>query len=76
MTESELLSILLLLGIAPHVHAQGPPGPPPGPPGDTMKTLQQVEPRTDLADVPGNANNMHVITAPGSYYLSDNLTWC
>lgn len=44
-----------------------------GNPGPNFKTLQQVEPRTDLATVPGNANSMHRITQPGSYYLSNNL---
>ncbi len=41
---------------------------PPGAPSGTMKTLQQVEPRIDLATVAGLQ-----ITQSGSYYLSDNL---
>jgi len=39
-----------------------------------MKTLEQMEPRTDLATVAGDANYHHVISQPGSYYLSGNLS--
>ena len=38
-----------------------------------MKTLAQVEPRIDIATVPGNADVEHDITLPGSYYLTSNL---
>ncbi|MGI8603388.1 MAG: right-handed parallel beta-helix repeat-containing protein [Verrucomicrobiales bacterium] len=38
-----------------------------------MKTLQQIEPRTDLAAVAGEADYHHVITTAGSYYLTGNL---
>ena len=38
-----------------------------------MKTLEQIEPRIDVATVGGFANYHHVINNPGSYYLSDNL---
>ena len=41
---------------------------PPGPPGATMRTLEQVEPRTPLP----NSNGL--ITQPGSYYLASNMT--
>jgi hypothetical protein len=54
------------------IFAQGPLTPP-GAPAPTMKTLQQIEPRIDLATVPGNASAHHVIDRPGSYYLSGNL---
>jgi len=46
---------------------------PPGAPGVTMKTLEQVEPRTDVATVAGDSTYHHVINQPGSYYLSGNL---
>lgn len=49
-------------------HAQGPLAPPPGPPAPSMKSLDQLEPRTPIASLP------FTITAPGSYYLTRNLT--
>ena len=52
--------------------AQGPLTPP-GPPEPSLKTLQQVEPRTDIATVAGSATATHAITEPGSYYLSGNI---
>ncbi len=42
---------------------------PPGPPAPTMKTLQQVEPRTPI----GQEDLPYVINQPGSYYLTSNL---
>jgi hypothetical protein len=41
---------------------------PPGAPGPTMKTLAQIEPRTPISAAP------FTISAPGSYYLTTNLT--
>jgi|SRR5208283_2541869 len=41
---------------------------PPGAPAPTMKTLTQVEPRTPISSAP------FTISAPGSYYLTTNLT--
>ncbi len=64
-----LISFLL----APTLMAQGPLTPP-GAPAPTMKTLTQVEPRTDLATVPGLPSVTHLITEPGSYYLSSNIS--
>lgn len=40
---------------------------PPGPPAPTMKTLDQVEPRTPISSLP------ITISQPGSYYLTGNL---
>jgi hypothetical protein len=41
---------------------------PPGGPSPTMKTLAQVEPRTPISTLP------FTISAPGSYYVTTNLT--
>jgi hypothetical protein len=38
-----------------------------------MKTLAQIEPRIDLATVTGDTNTHHIISQPGSYYLSGKL---
>jgi parallel beta-helix repeat protein len=42
--------------------------PPPGPPGAVMKTLDEVEPRMPISQIP------FTISEPGSYYLTGNLT--
>ena len=55
------------LGLTPTVRAQGPLTPP-GAPAPTMKTLAQMEPRIPISSAP------YTISAPGSYYLSTNLT--
>jgi hypothetical protein len=47
--------------------AQGPLTPP-GAPAATMKTLDQIEPRTPISALP------FTISAPGSYYLTASLT--
>src|SRR4051812_29531058 len=49
---------------------------PPGLPAPLFKTLQQVEPRTEInaTNTPGDASSIFRITAPGSYYLSGNIT--
>src|SRR4051794_22926117 len=70
-----LFTILLYL-IACHGLGQGDLNPPPGPPAPTMKSLDQIEPRTpiDATHTPGDAANTFIISAPGSYYLTGNLT--
>lgn len=47
---------------------------PPGAPAPLGRTLTQLEPRIDVATLAGDATAVHVITAPGSYYLSANIT--
>lgn len=51
----------------------GPLTPPAGPVASTYKTLQQVEPRIDVATLPGDSVAQYYITQPGSYYLSGNI---
>lgn len=49
---------------------------PPGAPAPTMKSLDQIEPRTpvDATHTPGNLLASFIISQPGSYYLTNNLT--
>jgi parallel beta-helix repeat protein len=48
---------------------------PPGSPAATMKSLDQIEPRTpvDAIHAPGNDAAQFVISQPGSYYLTTNI---
>jgi hypothetical protein len=48
---------------------------PPGVPAPTMKTLDQVEPRTpvDATHTPAAGSGEFAITNPGSYYLTTNI---
>jgi parallel beta-helix repeat protein len=66
------LALALLLFSSSFLTAQGPLTPP-GAPGPTMKTLTQIEPRTPLAQ-PAPGGFPIVISAPGSYYLTENIT--
>lgn len=52
----------------------GPLSPPAGPIAPTHKTLTQVEPRVPVQSLPGSATALHVISEPGAYYLTGNLT--
>src|SRR5947207_4953579 len=62
-----LLAVAFLLFPSAFILAQGPLTPP-GPPAPTMKTLQQIEPRTPIGTLPYTVNDS------GSYYLTANLT--
>lgn len=63
-----LLALLSVFSLQPStLFAQGTLTPP-GAPAPTMKSLDQIEPRTPIASVP------FTITNPGSYYLTTNLT--
>jgi hypothetical protein len=43
--------------------------PPPGPVAPTMKTLEAIEPRVCVQELPGAPNATHVISEDGAYYL-------
>ena len=62
-----LLSLITLLAVSPYAVA-GDLNPPAGPVAPTMKTLDEVEPRTPIASLP------FTIDQPGSYYLTGNLS--
>lgn len=58
---------------SPCCHAQGSLTPP-GAPAPTMKTLDEVEARTPIQSLPGDATDLFLISQPGSYYLTANIT--
>lgn len=66
---------LTLLTITLSTAYAGELAPPAGAPAATMKTLQQVEPRTPISadTTPGDADSKFRITQPGSYYLTEDL---
>jgi hypothetical protein len=51
----------------------GPLNPPAGPVSPTLKTLDEVEPRTPVQRLPASSNAVYVITEPGSYYLTEHV---
>ena len=75
LMKSFLPALLFLLILPLSIFAQGSLAPLAGP-APTMKTLDQVEARIiiNAANTPGDANNQFIINAPGSYYLTGNIT--
>ena len=67
-----LTGIVLVTMMA--TRAYGGPLDPPGAPAPTMKTLQQVEPRTPISQPATAAGFPIQINSPGSYYLTENIT--
>ncbi|MCB9846645.1 MAG: hypothetical protein H6811_11755 [Phycisphaeraceae bacterium] len=58
------------LGTGLFVAVAGPVDPPGGPVQPSFKTLTEIEPRTPLQSLPGSTQAIHVISQPGSYYLT------
>jgi hypothetical protein len=75
--KTKLLITLFLTAAAPTLlHAQGGSlTPPAGPIEPTMKSLDIIEARIAVNDTtcPGNASSVHIISQPGSYYLTANV---
>lgn len=65
---------LALIALPASLFAQGPLSPTAAP-APTMKTLQQIEPRTpvDAAHTGSGGSAQFLITQPGSYYLTTNI---
>ncbi|MDQ6631762.1 MAG: hypothetical protein M3Y82_08370, partial [Verrucomicrobiota bacterium] len=72
MKKHFFVSALLLTASGNALFAQGQLTPP-APPAPTMKTLSQIEPRTDVLKLAGDASNLFIITNTGSYYLTTNI---
>src|SRR5262245_38895983 len=73
---SQVLTVTLSVVAASAIlSVAGPLDPPAGPVAGTYKTLGEFEPRTRLsaATTPGDSDSVYRITAPGSYYLGENM---
>lgn len=72
---ASILGASLVIASAILSHA-GPLDPPAGPIAASYKTLNSVEPRIEInsTNTPGDSDSVYRISAPGSYYLSANLT--
>src|ERR1022692_1207533 len=66
-TKTVIITIVSAFCLLPSAFGQGALTPP-GAPVPTMKTLDQIEPRTPISSLP------FTITVPGSYYVTSNLT--
>lgn len=66
----------LAMGVFAVVGGAGPLDPPPGPVASTSKPLADIEPRVAVnqMNTPGDASAVYVISQPGSYYLTGNIT--
>ncbi len=52
----------------------GPLNPPAGPVAPSYRTLSEIEPRTPVQSLSGNATALYTITEPGSYYLTGHIS--
>jgi Right handed beta helix region len=64
-----------IMALAAAMLIAGPLSPPPGPVASTYKTLVEIEPRIAInaINTPGDAQHTFIITAPGSYYLTQDV---
>ena len=71
-----LLGVAGIAGIAAinRVARSGSLNPPPGAVSPTMKTLDEVEARTPVQSLTGDSSTLYIISQPGSYYLTGNVT--
>jgi len=60
---------VFVLSFCPAIASAGDLNPPPGPVSPTMKSLDAIEPRVCLNDLPGDEGAAVLITEPGSYFL-------
>lgn len=67
--------VLCALSALPRAYS-GDLNPPPGPVAPTMKPLTEIEPRIAIneTNTPGDADSLYVISQPGSYYLTGDIT--
>ncbi|MEM0982623.1 MAG: right-handed parallel beta-helix repeat-containing protein [Planctomycetota bacterium] len=54
--------------------ALGPLTPPPGVPTDTRPSLADLQERRSINDLPGSSTGQFVVTEPGSYVLTGNIS--
>lgn len=76
-TIQALLAVAIMAGLnqpSSSSFAQGSLTPPAGAPAPVMKSLDQIEARTPVNTLAGDATASHIITLPGSYYLTGPLT--
>jgi hypothetical protein len=71
-----MMSVSLVGLLAAALVVAGPLNPPGGAVSSTYKTLSEVEPRIAInsTNTPGGAGETYLISQPGSYYLTGNIT--
>src|ERR1051326_7927174 len=77
MKRARIASIVIAIsGLAVSAALAGPLNPPGGPVSSSYKTLSEVEPRIAInaTNTPGDSTCTYLITQPGSYYLTGNVT--
>lgn len=73
MNQRRSVAFFLIPALFSAVATAGDLNPPMGPVAPTMKSLDAIEPRVCLNELPGNAAATHVITTSGSYYLTGDI---